>query len=216
MERLISVEENKQKEYERLRQEILCCRSCRDEFGFEPRPVFQGNIGSRIMQIGQAPSRNVHQTGRPFDDASGRKLREEWYQISDSEFYNPDNFYIVSVARCFPGKAPGGGDRRPPKRCAQKWLFREMELVDNALYILIGKYAADFFFPKKEFTSLVFGDQQLRGKPAFVLPHPSPLNVKWFLDHPEFDRRRVREIASAVHEILGIALPQDARHGKLG
>ncbi|MFR0985782.1 MAG: uracil-DNA glycosylase family protein [Frisingicoccus sp.] len=53
------------------------------------------------MQISQAPSRTVHNTGKPFNDASGRRLRSEWYRISDETFYNPDNFYIVSIAHCY-------------------------------------------------------------------------------------------------------------------
>lgn len=195
----------KERAYEQLRQEILRCRLCEERFGFEPHPVFQGNVHSKIMEIGQAPSRTVHLTGKPFNDASGKKLREDWYHISDEQFYDPDNFYIVSVARCFPGKAPGGGDRQPPKSCAKRWLAKEIELVDNELFILIGRYAADFFFPKRDFTSLIFQDLELNGKPAFVLPHPSPLNVKWFLDHPEFERVRVKEIESAVRQVLGLS-----------
>ena len=154
------------------------------------------------MQISQAPSRRVHETGKPFNDASGQKLRHDWYGIADEEFYNPDFFYIVSVAHCFPGKAPGGGDRKPPKICAGKWLLKEMELVNNEIYILVGRYAAEFFFPKCNFTDLIFKDQRLNGKPAYVLPHPSPLNVKWFLDHPDFEEKRIKEIRDEIYRIL--------------
>lgn len=198
------MENRNEKTYEQLRQEILRCRLCEERFGFEPHPVFQGNIHSKIMQISQAPSQTVHRTGKPFNDASGRKLREEWYHISEEAFYNPDNFYIVSIARCFPGKSPNGGDRQPPKSCAKKWLSQEMKLVDNEIFLLIGRYAADFFFPKQDFTSLIFEDQEINGKPAYVLPHPSPLNVKWFLDHPGFGAFRVPEIEKAVHRTLGM------------
>lgn len=190
----------------RLQGQILSCRLCRDLFGFEPRPVVLGNRGARIMQISQAPSKTVHETGRPFNDASGRTLRGAWYQISDRDFYDPDLFYIVSMAHCYPGKAPGGGDRRPPKICAERWLTNELELVDNALYIIIGGIAASFFFPKRSLTSLVFEDHRLRGKPAYVLPHPSPLNVKWFMDYPQFAAERLPRIRKAVHQALGLPL----------
>lgn len=82
-----------------IQNRILQCRLCQDAFGYEPRPIVQGNHNAKIMQISQAPSKSVHETGRPFYDASGRKLREEWYQISDEEFYNPDNFYVVAAGR---------------------------------------------------------------------------------------------------------------------
>lgn len=190
-------------ELDHLQDQILQCRLCRDEFGFEPRPIVQGKYNSKIMQIGQAPSKSVHETGRPFDDASGRKLKGEWYQISDSMFYDPTNFYIASMAHCFPGKSPGGGDRRPPKVCATQWLLKEIESVHNEIYIIIGGYAAEFFFPGKKITSLAFEDKAIGGKPAYVLPHPSPLNVKWFRDNPMFEKERIPKIREKVHQALG-------------
>ncbi len=117
-----------------LHKKILQCRLCQDAFGFEPRPIVLGNHNAKIMQISQAPSKSVHETGKPFHDASGKKLRREWYQISDEDFYNPNNFYITSMAHCYPGKAPGGGDRRPPKICSKQWLLKEMELVMKFIF----------------------------------------------------------------------------------
>ena len=187
-----------------LREQILSCSQCQSDFGFEPHPIVFGNPSAKIMQISQAPSRTVHNTGKPFNDASGRRLRSEWYRISDETFYNPDNFYIVSIAHCYPGKNPKGGDNRPPKCCADKWLSKELGLVQNEIYILIGSSAAAYFFPKQKLTDLVFQDLTLNGKRTFVLPHPSPLNVKWFRDYPEFMEKRVFEIEKAVHKTLGI------------
>ncbi len=187
-----------------LQDAIRDCRFCQMEFGFEPNPIVFGNVGAKIMQISQAPSRTVHQTGKPFNDASGRRLRLEWYRISDDTFYNPDNFYIVSMAHCYPGKKPKGGDRRPPKCCAGRWLEKEIALVQNEIYILVGSAAAAYFFPKKKMTELVFEDQEINGKRTFVLPHPSPLNMKWFRDYPEFQKKRIAEVAKAVHRVLGL------------
>ena len=187
-----------------LQNQILQCRVCQDTFGFEPHPIVQGDYNAKIMQISQAPSRSVHETGKPFNDASGKKLRGEWYQISDEIFYNPANFYIVSMAHCFPGKSSGGGDRRPPKICSEQWLSKEMELVDNEIYIIIGGFAAEYFFPGEKITSLAFEDKKINGKPAYILPHPSPLNMKWFRDNPQFTAERVPNIRNEVHKILGI------------
>ena len=187
-----------------LHHQILQCRLCEDAFGFEPHPVVQGSHNAKIMQISQAPSKKVHETGRPFNDASGKRLRGEWYHISDQDFYNPDNFYIVSMAHCYPGKAPGGGDRRPPKICSQQWLEKELALVNNELYIIIGGYAAAFFFQGEPLTALAFQDKRINGKPAYILPHPSPLNMKWFKDYPEFQEKRILKIRAEIHRILGL------------
>ena len=191
--------------FEDLKAEIRRCRYCAERFGFEPHPVVWGNGNAKIMQISQAPSQKVHQSLKPFDDASGKKLRNEWYRISDEDFYNPGHFYITATAHCYPGKNPHGGDRLPPKVCAPKWLHREVALAENEIFILIGAKAAEVFFPKRDFSALVFEDQSIGGKPAYVLPHPSPLNVKWFKDHPEFENSRIQKVAKAVHRVLGLA-----------
>ncbi len=194
--------ENRELEFEILKGEILACRLCEKKFGFEPHPIILGNPRSKIMQISQAPSQNVHKTLTPFDDASGRKLRNEWYKIDDEIFYNPDNFFISAIAQCYPGKSPSGGDRLPPKSCANKWLRKEMSLVNNKIYLLLGGKAAAFFFPKEDFSTLVFKDNVINDKPAYVLPHPSPLNAKWFKDHPDFLEKRLVEIRAVIHNVL--------------
>lgn len=187
-----------------LQNEILECRLCQDTFGFEPHPIIMGNYNSKIMQISQAPSKNVHETGKPFNDASGKRLRREWYNISDDDFYNPNNFYIVSMAHCYPGKANSGRDRYPPKICSKKWLNNEIKLGDNEIYIIIGGIASEYFFKGEKITSLAFEDRQINGKPAYILPHPSPLNMKWFKDNPDFINKRIPKIQKEVHKVLNI------------
>ena len=190
--------------YDDLRSGILNCRLCHSKFGFEPHPIVMGNEVSKIVQISQAPSQNVHQTLKPFDDASGKKLRNEWYHVSDDVFYDYNNFYIASIAHCYPGKNKSGGDKLPPVFCAKTWLVRELPLINNRIYILLGSRAAHFFFPGEDFSSLVFEDRRINDKPAYILPHPSPLNVKWFKDHPRFLSERVFAIEEAVHSALAI------------
>jgi len=188
--------------FDSLMSEISACRDCKKLFGFTPRPVFGGDKDAKILQISQAPSQNVHNTGKCFNDASGRKLRGEWYNISDEVFYNTKNFYISGVGHCYPGKDKNGGDRKPPAHCADKWLRREMDVINNKLYVLVGRNSANYFFPDKDFTELIFHDQKLNSKPCIVLPHPSPLNKKWFKDHPDFEKKRILEIRKLVHMVL--------------
>lgn len=187
---------------EHLKKEIAACRECQDRFGYTPHPMVWGNVDAKIMQISQAPSLSVHNTMRPFNDLSGKKLREDWYEISDEIFYNQDIFYIASLAHCYPGKANGGGDRLPPKCCYKKWLLKEMALVNNEIYVVIGSYAAKVLFPDKKFIDLVFNDQELNGKPAYILPHPSPLNRRWFKTYPEFEKERIVEIRKFIKNYL--------------
>ncbi|MCR0262546.1 uracil-DNA glycosylase family protein [[Clostridium] innocuum] len=193
--------EQKQDAFEQLKMEICACRLCADTFEHEPRPIFRGKQKARIMQISQAPSIHVHNSGLPFDDASGKKLRREWYQIEDAQFYDEYSFYITSMGHCYPGKG-AQGDKKPPRICARTWLKRELEAVDNELYIIIGAMAARELFPNCSFEELVFRDQRLYGKTALILPHPSPLNVRWMKEHPQFETERLPYIRSLVHAAL--------------
>jgi uracil-DNA glycosylase family 4 len=187
--------------FENLIKQIISCRECENKFGYEPHPVVIGNSNSKIMHISQAPSKNVHETRKPFNDASGRKLRNEWYLIDEETFYNEENFYITVLAHCYPGKNKSGGDRTPPKECL-KWLKKEMDIVNPELYIIIGAKAAKVFFPKEEYNSLIFKNNILNNKTCIVLPHPSPLNIKWFKDHPKFMQSRVLEIREIIKKTL--------------
>ncbi len=190
--------------FEKLKQDILACRRCRDIFDHDPFPIFQGSPTSKIVQISQAPSLKVQQTNRPFHDPSGDKLKQEWYQIEDDIFYDATYFYITSMGHCYPGKAKGSGDKLPPKCCADMWMAKELAMVQNDIYIIIGAQAANYLFPNKPFQELIFEDQVLNGKPAYVLPHPSPLNRRWLKQHPQFEQKRMVEIRHVVHEVLGI------------
>ena len=189
--------------FNRFIKELKKCQLCKDKFNFTPHPVVIGNINSKIVQISQAPSKTVHETRKPFTDLSGKKLKYTWYQITDEVFYNEDNFYITSLAHCYPGKDKKGNDKNPPKICCQTWVKKELEYINNKIYIIIGSKAAKVFFPKEDFNSLIMKDNYLNNKLTYVLPHPSPLNIKWFKDHPEFNNR-IKEIRKKIYEILNI------------
>lgn len=188
--------------FNEVKEKILLCQDCKDKFGFTPVPIIHGHQHSKIMQISQAPSNNVHITKRPFNDPSGAKLKYKWYQISDEVFYNEDNFYITALSHCFPGKNTKGGDNPPPLACAKKWLKQELDLVQNKLYIIIGAKAAKFLYPNRDFVELVFSSNSINDKPAIVLPHPSPLNIKWFKDHPKFEEKRLPEVRELISNVL--------------
>lgn len=189
-------------DFEKLKTNILKCNLCEKKFGFKPHPVFSGNQKSKIVQISQAPSKTVHETLIPFNDMSGRKLKYEWYQITDEEFYNPNNFYIVSLAHCYPGKDKNGKDKLPPKECYHKWIKKELKFVDNKIYVFVGAKATNMFFPHQSFNELVFKNNIYNGKLALVLPHPSPLNIKWLKDNPKFLKTRINEIRKIVKNVL--------------
>lgn len=173
------------------------------KFGEGNIAPFWGNQNSKIVSISQAPSASVIKNQKPFSDKSGEKLRKQWYLVSDEIFYNPDNFYFTAVGMYYPGKGKNG-DLKPSLELAKKWLTEELSYLNPELFLVVGTLSAKFFFPKESFTKLVFTNQKVKGKPAFILPHPSPLNIKWFKDHPEFEKQRLKKIRNYIHEVLSL------------
>ncbi len=188
--------------FEEIKIKVQKCDCCKEKFGFEPHPVIWGNSHSKIIQISQAPSNNVYSSMKPFTDMSGKTLKYEWYQISDEKFYNTDNFFIGALAHCYPGKDKSGNDKLPPKVCFDKWIKKELELINNEIYIIIGARAAKQFFPNDNYNDLIFKNNYYNNKLAIVIPHPSPLNRRWLKDHPEFLKRRIFEIRDIINKII--------------
>lgn len=187
-----------------LKNLVVNCSFCEEKFGFKPHPVFFGDKDAKIVQISQAPSNNVHESRKPFTDMSGKTLKYDWYKISDEDFYNTNNFFIGALGHCYPGKDKNGNDKAPPKCCLEKWVRKEIELVECQMYIFIGAKAAKAFFPDKDFKELVFSNQTLNGKVAIVLPHPSPLNKKWLKDNPLFLEKRIKEIRKMIYKVINV------------
>lgn len=188
--------------FDKMKKDIENCSDCEKIFGFKPRPIFWGEYNSKIVQVSQAPSNNVNNSGKPFTDLSGKTLRNDLYNITDEEFYNKNNFYITALAHCYPGKDKNGNDRIPPKHCFDKFIKKELELINNRIYIFIGAKSAKMFFPNDPFEELVFKNNIYNNKVAIVLPHPSPLNKKWIKDHPLFLSKRIIEIRKIIKEVI--------------
>jgi len=96
------------------------------------------------------------------------------------------------------------GDKKPSYKMAEKWLRRELLYLNPELYLIVGGVSANFFFPNRKLTNLVFADIKVNGKPAFVLPHPSPINIKWLKDNPDFEKRQIKFIRNKIYGVLGL------------
>jgi len=176
--------------------------SLSEKFGEENVCPFWGNQNAKIVHVSQAPSLSVIKNKKPFTDKSGERLRNEWYQISEEVFYNPNNFYFTAIGMYFPGKDKKGGDKKPSLKIAEKWLTEELSYLNPKIYLVLGRLAANFFFPRKKLSDLVFSDQEINGKLAFVLLHPSPINIKWFKDNPKFEKERLLTVRDKILKIL--------------
>ena len=135
-----------------LIKKVQKCALC-PELPLGPRPVFQFDPRARILIAGQAPGIRVHESGIPFQDASGDRLRN-WLGVDRETFYDPKCFAILPMAFCYPGTG-SSGDLPPPPRCAETWrheLLQQLPALN--LTIIIGRYARDWHLPERARESL--------------------------------------------------------------
>jgi uracil-DNA glycosylase len=160
---------------------------------------------TRLLIRSQAPGRRVHESGLPFDDASGDRLRG-WLGIDRERFYGDRRIGVAGMAFCFPGTDPRGGDYPPPRRCAQMWQSQlSAHLPEVELTLLVGSYAMDWAMGRRagrSMTETVAG-WRLHAPRAIPLPHPSWRNTAWLKRNPWFEEDLTPYLRARVAELLG-------------
>ncbi len=198
---------------EDLNSAILKCRICKDAplklpLPHEPRPVVQVSETARICIAGQAPGLRVHESGIPFDDRSGDRLRQ-WMGIDRDLFYDASKLAIVPMGFCFPGYDKNKSDLPPRKECVAKWhddLFTVMPQIE--LILVIGMYAQAYHLGdlrEKGVTETVQNWNRYinrnDGPRILPLPHPSWRNTGWLKKNPWFDSDVLPVLRSEVQRL---------------
>lgn len=185
---------------DQLLADIRACRHCAEALPCGPRPVVQAGRAAQLRIVGQAPGRKVHESGIPWNDASGERLRA-WLGLTADQFYDPQKVAIVPMGFCYPGKA-ASGDNPPRRECAPRWHARlDAELPHVGLTVLVGHYALSHYLgPRRKAT---LGDTVRAWRdylPAgwLPLPHPSPRNQPWLAKNPWFEAELAPRIRAAV------------------
>ena len=184
--------------------EIAACRACAGELQHEPRPVVRVSLQTRLLICGQAPGRRVHESGLPFDDASGDRLRD-WMGVDRQTFYGHPAIGVAAMAFCFPGTNPKGGDYPPPARCAALWRAKLLaQLPRVELTLLVGIHAQRWALGERAKTSMTATVAAWRDYlPAYLpMPHPSWRNTGWLKRNPWFDEEVTPYLRARVATLL--------------
>jgi uracil-DNA glycosylase len=159
---------------------------------------------TRILICGQAPGRLVHESGMPFTDPSGDRLRQ-WMGVDYDSFYADRRIGVAAMAFCFPGTSPKGGDYPPPPRCATLWRPRLLaQLAKVELTLLVGGYAQRWALGSGAKSSLAETVAAWRDYlPAYLpMPHPSWRNTGWLKRNPWFEDEVTPYLRARVAAIL--------------
>jgi len=187
-----------------LLDEIRTCTVCAQALAAGPRPIVQFSDKSRLVIIGQAPGARVHESGVPWQDDSGRRLRE-WTGLTDCDFYNPAKVALMPMGFCYPGTGESG-DLPPRPECAPLWHDRILNVLkDNRLTLLVGSYAQARYLKgtgKKPTLTEAVKDFKSYGPAWFPLPHPSWRSGIWMKRNPWFESRVLPALRRAVRNTI--------------
>lgn len=188
-----------------LLRDIRACSHCAAHLPLGPRPIVQAAASARLLIIGQAPGTRVHESGAPWSDPSGERLRE-WTGIAPEVFYDAGQVALMPMGFCYPGKMAGAGDAPPRPECAPLWHARlRAELPAARLTLLVGQYAHKAYLPRGAGGSLTDAVQNFRAHaPALCpLPHPSWRVAGWMKLNPWFAVELLPELRQGVRAALG-------------
>jgi uracil-DNA glycosylase len=188
---------------EALLARVYACRLCEAHLPLGPRPVLRVSATARLLIVGQAPGTKVHETGIPWNDASGDRLRD-WLQLDRDRFYDVRRVAIVPTGLCYPGRLPRGGDAPPRPECAPLWHPQlRPHLSAVVLTLLVGSYAQAYYLGARRRASLsetVAAWQDYL--PDFVpLPHPSWRTVAWQRRNPWFDSQLLPDLGARLQAL---------------
>lgn len=183
---------------------IRACTVCAPYLPLGPRPVLRASPTARLLIVGQAPGTKVHETGIPWNDRSGDRLRE-WLRLDRDTFYDESRIAIVPTGLCYPGRDPRGGDLPPRPECAPLWHPVILPLLTEVrLTLAVGTHAQAALLKDHRRGSMTETVAAWRDTlPGLVpLPHPSWRTTAWQRKNSWFDTELLPELRARIGALL--------------
>ena len=183
---------------------IRACRECEAHLPLGPRPVLRASATARILIVGQAPGTKVHESGIPWNDPSGDRLRD-WLDLDKDTFYDESRIAVVPSGFCYPGRHERGGDLPPRPESAPLWHEPHLEkMPDIAVTLLVGQYAQWHYLGKRRGKTLTETVSRWRdfAPDYFPTPHPSWRSTNWLKKNPWFEAEALPDLQARVHALL--------------
>lgn len=190
-----------------LASHLRACRLCAERFAatktrHAPRPVVWFDPGARLLIASQAPGMRAHVSQKPFDDPSGKRLRD-WLGLDEATFWDRSRVAIMPMAFCFPGYDAAGSDLPPPPICRATWHDRLFDaLGDVRLRLYIGGYAHRYHLGVRTGVTETVKAWRNHLPDAIPLPHPSWRNTAWLKRNPWFETELLPVLRTRVREAM--------------
>jgi uracil-DNA glycosylase len=162
-----------------------------------------GGVDRRRPVARQAPGVRAQDSGIPWDDLSGKRLRA-WLNLTNQQFYDPNLVSLLPMDFYYPGKGKSG-DLPPRKDFARTWHPQILAEMPNVkLIVLIGAYAQKYYLKEKSKSNLTETVRSYKDYlPEFlILVHPSPLNARWLKKNPWFEESLIPNAKKLIKKVL--------------
>ncbi len=186
-----------------LLRDVHTCTICESDLPLGPHPIFQLHPKASILIAGQAPGKKVHESGIPFNDPSGDRLRD-WLGVNRATFYDARKIAILPMGFCYPGTGKAG-DRPPRHECAATWRAPLLTHLSNIrLTLVIGQFAHAYHLHDSPYTTVTETVQAWKEfwPERLPLPHPSPRNNGWLKRNPWFATSLLPALRKHVQAVL--------------
>jgi uracil-DNA glycosylase len=187
-----------------LLRDVRACAICETGLPLGARPILQVASSAKLLIISQAPGRKVHETGIPWNDASGDRLRA-WLKLDRPAFYDETRVAILPIGFCYPGTEETGGDKAPRSECAPLWHARLLRHLPNVqLTLLVGQYAQRYYLRPRRKASMTETIRAFSeyGPEFFPLPHPSWRSAVWMRKHQWFEETVIPNLRKVVRTLI--------------
>ncbi len=144
--------------FEELVADVAVCEACGLCEGAKNRVNGEGDLGSRVVFVGEAPGRREDESGRPFVGSAGKLLD----RLLAGAGLSRGRVFISNVVRCRPP-----GNRRPKRsevEACSGHLERLLGIIEPGVIAPMGNSSLEYFFCKYGLGDAVIGD--VHGKPG--------------------------------------------------
>ena len=174
---------------EEIAQLVSGCTQCDLHLGRSHAVPGEGASDAELMFIGEGPGVQEDRQGRPFVGPAGRLLEELLASIGLSR----RQVFIANMVKCRP---PQNRDPLPAEIGAcSAYLNRQIELIDPALIVTLGRFSLARFFPGESISRARGRVREKDGRRIYPIMHPAAaLYRQEMRSSIEEDFRRIPEI----------------------
>ncbi len=156
---------------EELQEHVSSCTKCKLHRNRTHAVLGEGNLGARLMFVGEAPGADEDRLGKPFVGKAGQLLDKA---LKALDFYREKDYYICNICKCRPDN-----NRVPEEAEAEAclpYLRNQVAIMRPKIIVCLGSTASKYIIDRN-FRITSMRGQWIERKGYYIMPtfHPAAL-----------------------------------------